>query len=538
MILKVDGIGHEEGLERHKCYTDLFYLCKRWLLYDLSEKVHRPVCDFFVHKDPTKEIEEQDFIKDRLLLDPREHWKTTIDVGDTCQWIIGFPNVKISMYSGSDVLTEQIINMVRNQFLLNEEFKNLFHEFALTEKTMGTAHGFVSPARTDWKLREPTLFASTLGSVSTGGHPHIIKYDDVVTDRNSETVDQLEKTKLRVAATHPLVLSGGYRDFIGTRYNFNDAYGKYIDDLQEENCLTEIIPFGTIRTGESWKIFERKACTLPFSPKSEILFPQDGREKSRFNYKELKKRLKSMGPQQFGNQYLNDPAWGSVTSFKEDDLRNCIVPFEAIPLYRKSFLSGQTYRAHKVFLAWDLAFSIKKQACRTAGVVGMYDTLGRLYILDLTIGRWTSDEFLYEFIKLAAKWYNFIGRIAVEDAGGSQLITPSLRTATGGGMRLAEMIDWLPTTNVKRAKEERILSLIPLIKSKKFFINADLPHLEEFIKEFVRYSPQAKMVDIPDATSRLLHYHSMVDIVQPLPLQDEPLPPQSVSVLGYGYVAG
>jgi len=531
--IQVDGIGEEQGRERNKCYTDLFYLCNRWLGYDLSEQVHRPVCDFFVHKDPAKEIEDQDVIKDRLLLDPREHYKTTIDVGDIVQWIITQPNIRIALFSGADVLTQQIMDMVRNHFLINDEFKELFPEFALDEETKGTLQAFNTPARTNWRLREPTVFASTLGSVSTGGHFNVHKYDDVVTSQNAETKDQLGKTRTRIASLHPILIVGGYRDFVGTRYDFDDAYGKFIDDIKEDECTTTSISFGTIRTGTSWKIFERTACSLPYAENSTILFTENGKQKKAFSYKELEKRRKSMGDYQYGCQYLNDPTWGQVATFEESLLREALVPFEAIPLLRRSHLDGQIYIGSKAFITWDMAFSAKTEADRSVGAAGCFDTLGRLYLFDLEVGRFSPDQFVLKFLTLAQKWYPFLAKIGIEEAGGSALIGPALRTAASNA-NINLPIEWIPTGNVKRAKEERIFGLLPLLKNKRMFIVKDLPYLEELIKEFTRYSPRAAHDDIPDAVSRLLRYQSSVSMVPNA--SDVPQAGQGDPLLGYGFV--
>ena len=51
--------------------TDLYFLAKIILgrVYpDLTERTHKPICDFFVQKDPRRKFYLQDLIKNRLLL--------------------------------------------------------------------------------------------------------------------------------------------------------------------------------------------------------------------------------------------------------------------------------------------------------------------------------------------------------------------------------------------------------------------------------------------------------------------------------------
>lgn len=517
-----------KALERFKCKTDLFYLGKEYLGYDFVEEVHRPTCDFFVKKNPHKSFEDQDVIKDRLLLDPREHYKTTIDVADTIQWILVFPDIRISMFSGTEDLVKEIMEMVRRQFQWNEKFRELFPEHKLDQRKRESVFSFTTPARKNWRLREPTLSISTINSVSTGGHFEVMKFDDIVTTNNSDTEDMIEKVKNRVKSAVPLVVVGGYRDFIGTRYDHNDAYGAILKGLPPEKVV-EKIPFGSITLTPQWKVFERQACEMPLGKDSKCLFPVHASGKKNFDYGELVKRYNDMGAEEFGCQYLNDPMWGQVGQFTENMLRSILIPMNKIPLITKHRMSGQIYKTSKVFITWDTAYSLKKQACRTVGAVGAFDMYGRLFLIDIEVGRFSPDEFVYRFMKLLRKWYGFLGRVGIEEAAGAPMIMPSLR-ASSINQRISLPIDWLPISPTK-PKAERIFALIPLIKNNKFFINKDIPHLDEIIEEFTTYKPKKKFADIPDAVSLLLHYQGSVDITAP-PLE-EPQQPQSQILTGH-----
>ena len=79
---------------RERGKRDLFFLAKSILGYkDLTTRVHQPICDFFIQKDGTKSMYEQDAIKNRLLLFPRGHFKTTLDISltscsDSSRWTL------------------------------------------------------------------------------------------------------------------------------------------------------------------------------------------------------------------------------------------------------------------------------------------------------------------------------------------------------------------------------------------------------------------------------------------------------------------
>ncbi|MBO0912682.1 MAG: hypothetical protein J2P13_12895, partial [Acidobacteria bacterium] len=93
---------------------------------DLVERLHKPMCDFFIQKNPSKEWLSQDYDKNRLLLLPRGHFKTTINLIDCIQWMLAIPNVTIALFSGTEELTERMIDEVKQHFLMNGDFREMF----------------------------------------------------------------------------------------------------------------------------------------------------------------------------------------------------------------------------------------------------------------------------------------------------------------------------------------------------------------------------------------------------------------------------
>ena len=119
---------------RRRCQTDLYWFAKEILGYDLVPHVHKPVCDLFVHKDPTKSFADQDHVKQRLLLDPRGHFKTTLDICDIIQWILCFPNTRILIMSGTRDLAQRMNKEIKYHFQYNQLFRELFPEHCPKKK--------------------------------------------------------------------------------------------------------------------------------------------------------------------------------------------------------------------------------------------------------------------------------------------------------------------------------------------------------------------------------------------------------------------
>ena len=210
--------------ERRRAQTDLYWLATEVLGYrDLIERVHRPVCEMFVLKDPDLPLMEQPGLRQRLILDPRGCFKTTIDLADVIQWLLCFPNVRILLMTGARELAKRMVHELKSHFTSNERMRELFPEYCPEEgKDFGREDGFTTSARTLARLREPSVSISTIESVKAGSHVEVIKLDDVVDELNSSTPEQIEKVVRAFHYTTPILEPNGYRDVIGTRYSPND----------------------------------------------------------------------------------------------------------------------------------------------------------------------------------------------------------------------------------------------------------------------------------------------------------------------------
>jgi predicted phage terminase large subunit-like protein len=246
---------------RHRARTDLFWLAKEVLGYkDLNERVHRPICDLFVKKDSKRPLPEQDALKKRLLLDPRGHFKTTLDECDVVQWLLNFPDIRVNVMTGTLELAKRMIGNLKRHFQENDKMRTLFPEYCVAAgKDFGAAFGFTLPNRRVTNLREPSVSVSTIESGKTGSHYDVIKCDDLVTELNAATQEQLQKVIDQFEYVWKLIEPYGYVDVIGTRYDHSDLYGHILD----------------INEGD-WRVHMRKCGVLAPDGKSftKLLFPE------------------------------------------------------------------------------------------------------------------------------------------------------------------------------------------------------------------------------------------------------------------------
>jgi predicted phage terminase large subunit-like protein len=485
---------------RKRARTDLFWLATQILGYDLQEDVHRPICEFFVKKDPSQPFADQDVVKNRLLLDPRGHFKTTIDIADAVQWILGFPNIRILFMSGKQDLAERMLFECQQHFQVNEKMRALFPEFCVPEGKKMPGTEFTSPARSIIK-REPTLSISTIESARASLHFDLGKFDDCVNEINSSTQEQNEKVKEGINYTAPLIDPGGYRDFIGTRYDYSDYYGYVL-----ENHVWRPADHGSMISDDgTWKYHARKAWNKQpqhsSDPEVKLLFPQRRLKSGKLiglTIAELMEKQKD-DPYIFSCQYLNDPTQGDSKTFNEEILLRHTLPHLHVP------------RMGRNFIAWDLGYSQKEFADFSVGAVGRYDEQGRLWILDLAVGRYSAWEIVQQFFRLLTKWRPT--RVGIEEASGSPLLAPALYQYSRDH-QIYMPLDWLKLKKTKGAKEQRIAGLLALMEEDRLYFSASCPNRDEMFKQFIRF-PRYKHNDIPDAISMLLEYRNTVDINWP-----------------------
>lgn len=475
---------------RYRAKTDLYFLAKDILGYeDLNERVHRPVCAFFVQKKPGLSIAEQDTVKERLLLDPRGHFKTTLDIADIVQWILVFPNIRILIMSGKSDIAELMLKSAKEAFELNPKIRKLFPELCPPEgKEIGNMTEFTVPGRTNLRsIKEPTVMISTGESVKAGLHFDVIKGDDIVNEGNAATKDQIEKVIRLWNYATPLVEPYGYRDLIGTRYDESDLYGWAIENKPRLKVFSRAVWY--------WRpgVEERFRSDSKFALKAEhvvLLFPE------RFDFAWLDDQRKA-DPYIFNCQYLNDPTPVDMASFTEDLILRHTIPHAHVP------------RNGSVFQTWDLGYSQKQYSDSSVGVTGLFDAAGNLFVLDIVAGKFTPHQLVSAVVMFARKWRPSL--VGIEESGGAKLMLPALEVLMRQ-MRMHINLDWIKNSPTRK-KRERIASLQPLFKFDNLYLSTMIPeeHRAQLMKQLVKF-PKFTHDDYPDAISMLLDYRKRVDI--------------------------
>jgi phage terminase large subunit-like protein len=500
----------------------------------ITPESHGPILSLFVKKDDSKKLKDQDKKKIRLLLWPRGGQKSTIDVVDGVQWILNFPEIRI-LYLGGDVdLAKGFIRETKGHFLECQEstLMNLFFpEFCVNDKQLGNEFEFDCPvylAKTGGQRvrKEPTVWATSVGSGMGGRHAEVVKSDDAVYDGNSANEDICKNVSKKIDITvrpGKVLRFYGYLDLVGTRYNEYDYYGEVIDGDKKDGEITTT-------TGRCWTLTENEKSGLQIligraiviKPEVVQRLEKEGRP---VNYIEAGEEgcdlllpdtmpySRLMGEytkneEAFEGQFNQNPrAQGSVTFDRPLLLRNT-VRFDELPF------SGP------ISQTWDFAGPFNKEKrgdrdyCTASNAV--WDNKGNCYITELIRNRYKPADLAKAVVDFARKYHPFI--IGIEDCAGSRWLEPQIKLEAQktGIMQVIDVcnrIDWIAQDNQKGAKKLRMAALHPWftdgrMKLAHFLLNGQIGVVYD---EFERCLHGKGHDDIPDVISRQVLYAPRVN---------------------------
>lgn len=557
----------ESGLGREvirRCKTDLFWLARyfTWCSNPEGDAGHRSIsdnlilgeaykqlCSLFVQKDDSKPLTEQSDFKTRILLWPRNGLKTTIDHCDTVQLILNWPNIRILYLTAEVSLAKGFVGEIKGHFAWREEeptWMNLFFpRFCLLEKDMGAATSFTCPlfAAKKTKRKEPTVEASSVSKHKAGRHYEVIKADDAVSDKNSESSEQCEIISGKLFLAEKLLnLGGHYVDYIGTRYADEDHYGVVL----EKNLVGDV----TITDeGKGWTLYENRTTATKIligraiTIKPEIVQKLES-ENRPVTYQEAGEDgcvllLPHIMPfkwlmndfakneKSFEGQRNQNPRPTSELEFTRALLLQNTVPHTEMPLMGA------------VTQVWDFAFSKKKGRDFSVGCSIIWterdETRKELdpatreyvsvktgnkvivgYIQEIVRDRFNHLTLARAVVDLAEKYRPFI--VGIENAAGSSLLTEQIKSEAFRRknqqlLQVCGNIDWFSPDNQKDAKKVRMRSTYPwFVEGRLKFFNACFKNkdgqvdLEPMYTEFEKCLTSHHHDDIPDVVAMQLRY--------------------------------
>lgn len=458
-----------------RCKEDLLYLCRYILGYDKVNPVtHGKLTDYtksiLPNRPPLEKTDEFDPEKNfLLLLMPRGSFKSTVvTIGFTLQMILNDPDVRILIDSETFSKSKAFFLEAKAHLEGNEKFREIYKTLHGVYPDANKKHGLWTDSQLNVggrrrERKEPTLSCSGVEKTVTGMHYDLIIMDDVVSDTNIGTKDQLEKVKTHFKLALSLLDPNRPMIVIGTRWHFDDLYQHLLDFERDRfNVLVQ----------------------SAYNEDGSLFFPEVLSEDF------LEKTKRSQGSAIFAAQYLNNPI---------DD--------EDAPFKREYLIHKSWDEVKNIPINWYLSVdpSYEGPFSDNAGfVVAGMDYQRNLYVKHILRKKVSYGEIINQIFDIFTNSNVKIQRILVETIAtqkslGIELTNEQKRRNT-----------WLPIQEIRSrqtAKEERIKGLQPFYEFGHVIHIKEAPQLDELEYELLHF-PRTTRDDVVDAFASILEVAS------------------------------
>lgn len=474
-------------LIRRTAYKDLYYFTKFVLGRDLmEEQPHRELCDvlmalvqpmfpdveFTITTPWVVELRDnpEELKRMALLLLARGTFKSTIASNAFPIWL-AWHDINIRIMIDTETLGNSKLYLagIKDMIISNEYLRVICIDDAgdyILAPNTDIPGGFnedsvIFAKRTRLGLKEPSIFCSGVDNARTGMHMEVIICDDLVSERNVKTPEQLQKTKDHYRFSLSLLEPTGKAVIIGTRYHMDDLYAELLGNT---SFITLVRP--------------------AINDAGELYFP------TRLTKAFLEEQRKSQGSYIYSSQYMLTPIADDTTPFKDIDIMR----------YSGKMVKGEDgvermkypYPSFiKKFMTVDLAISEKTTADDTVvncfGATAVQDVYDLEYVADRMPPMKTID-YIFAF---SEKW-NIID-IGVEVVAYQRAFVYMLEAEMrrrGKFLRITEL-------KAKGSKLERAAAYVPYVEQHKFYIREDM---DKALKELTEF-PFSKKDDLVDSVT-------------------------------------
>lgn len=425
---------------------------------DLYEPLHRKVCDFVINNVDKKKL---------LILLPRGSFKSSVvTVGYSLYRIINNPNDRILIANATYPMATQFLGQIKNFLQRNERLKDIFGDFSESADQWREDRIFIGGEQA-YTTKEPTVWAQGVAANVVGSHFNIAILDDLVSDVNVGTKEQIEKVKQYYRGVLDLVdPTNGHQQviIIGTTWHWDDLYA-WIMETPEMRANFEVLRLPAYE-GEF--------------KKGELLFPK------RLSWDILEKKRSEQGSYHFAAQYMLSPIPEENQTFRP--------PFKR---YEESDIRGLELRK---FITVDPAISEKKEADYSAMTCVGVDKNNTWYILDIWQDKVLPKALIDQMFFWNEKWKPISMGIEVV------AFQKVLQYALNEEMRKRnKFIPIKELKHVDKSKDERIRALQPRYEIGTIFHPDKItcPLIEDYENQLLRF-PRASHDDMIDSMAAQL----------------------------------
>jgi len=359
--------------------------------------------------------------------------------------ILKNPDIRILIDSERLVNSVKFLGSIKDHFLRNQtlidRYGSQYNENAWTK------FEFTVKGRTRFDLKESTVSIGGVDVVKVGMHYDFIIADDLVSDQNVGTKEQVEKVIQHYRLLLSLLEPTGRIILIGTRWDYADLYG-HIMAAEEDN----------------FDILVKQAV----SGSGKLLFPE------RLTEDFLAEQKISQGPYLFSCQYLNQPVDQENAIFKKSWLQY----HEGVAQNGALVFPDGKRKPVNIFMTIDPAVSESRRADFSAIVVAAVDSENNLYMVDYMQERMLPNKLIDEIFRMYKKWRP--QRVGVERVAAQRFFTlalPPEQKRQGIFFRLEEL---MPDVD----KERRIQALQPMFAARSVWLKKGMKELEDQLLRF------------------------------------------------------
>lgn len=486
------------ALERiaERCKRDLFYLVKHVLAIDpdlVTEHTHRELCEMTKPLLPNYDGLESPHVevktryktngeKDELLSDqfdrnknkllvqmPRGTFKSSIiTIGFAIQYMLNDGEARVLIdsetYSKAKNFLAELKGHLEDNQKLREIFKYIHGEYPDAFKKDSSTRwsdGAIDLSCRKNKRKEPSISCSGIDRSINGMHFDLIIADDLHSEKNVTTKDQIEQVIDHYKLCFSLLDPGCPMIVIGTRWDYQDLYQYMLENERHR-----------------YNIIIRKAI----EDDGELLFPE------RLTAKFLEETKKIQGNYIFSCQYLNSPVDDETATFKQS-------------YFRHTDMGSITSRPMNIYMAIDPSFEGQYSDYAAFVLVGM-DYMQELYVLQVHRAKMNYSQ----IINLMFEWYlKYKPRsIALETIATQKNIQYMLNDEQKNrGI-------WMPVKEIKSrtaTKESRIEALAPYYEFGRVHHIKEANQIDELEYELLHF-PKGSHDDVIDALATILEIAS------------------------------
>lgn len=376
------------------------------------------------------------------ILTPRDTLKSTVLQGFALWIVAKEPDIRILFYGEVHEQAQKRLAVLKNVITSNKIFRDCYGNLDGSAEGRPWNEGLVVVAtRKNLAIREGTIETAGLDVVINSRHFDWIFPDDLHSEKNSKTREQIEDVYDKAKLLTPLLANDGHMVFAGVFWSDNDVYKRLIDDHHADTFKRS-----------AYLDEARTKATYPFALPLDV----------------LAKKETFLSVDVFNMQYCLDPTSQKAQKFKKEW-------FTIIP--------DRDFESVKTFLLIDPAGDptadqpVKRDSDFTGILAVGVNSLRDILVRQMFMERVGPTEAIEIVLSFYMKYNPYV--IGIEKTGLGNMrhyLTEELRKQK----RYALIEDLAPAN---RSKYSRIIELEPLARRHKIYLAAEAGYKDEFFDQ-------------------------------------------------------